>query len=169
MAIKIRPRTDADLAALAKVLTEVHAKDGYPVEGIDDPLAWLGTLDGIGSWVADVNGEPVGHVALTQPGAGDEAPRLFADQIGPEPTAVLGRLFVSPLARGQGLATHLARKAMDGAADAGRRPVLDVMVKDDAAIRLYKQLGWTILNRFEHKFGEDQSENALAMYAPGPQ
>lgn len=163
MTATIRPRRDDDLPALALVLVEVHAVDGYPVEGVDDPLAWLDLPNAIGAWVAELDGRPVGHVALTGPGPDDEAPHLFAEQYGPAPTAVLGRLFVSPTARGQGLAERLARTAIDAAAGDGRRPVLDVMQKDRAAIRLYERLGWTSLGTFDHPRGDDRVEPAIAM------
>ncbi|MGL5828731.1 MAG: GNAT family N-acetyltransferase, partial [Angustibacter sp.] len=165
MPATIRPRTDDDLPALARVLVKVHATDGYPVEGVDDPLAWLDLPNAIGAWTAELNGQPVGHVALTKPGRSDEAPRLFAEQHGPEPTAVLGRLFVSPSARGQGLAEHLTRTAMNGAADANRWPVLDVMQKDVAAIRLYRRLGWSLLGAFPHSHN-GSAEPALALVGP---
>ncbi|MGL5829446.1 MAG: GNAT family N-acetyltransferase [Angustibacter sp.] len=163
MPATIRPRTDDDLPALAAALVEVHAIDGYPVEGVDNPLAWLDLPNAIGTWTADLDGRPVGHVALTEPGPGDEAPRLFAEQHGSEPTAVLGRLFVSPTARGQGLAEQLVRTAMDAAATAGRRAVLDVMRKDRAAIRLYQRLGWSALGIFDHHHSAEHAEQAIAM------
>ncbi|MGL5829701.1 MAG: GNAT family N-acetyltransferase [Angustibacter sp.] len=163
MPATIRPRTDDDLPALAAALVEVHAIDGYPVEGVDDPLAWLDLPNAIGAWTAELDGEPVGHVALTEPGPGDEASRQFVELHGPQPTAVLGRLFVSPAARGQGLAEQLTRTAMTAAADAGRRAVLDVMQKDHAAIRLYERLGWSRLGTFEHRHGEGLAEPGLAL------
>ena len=169
MATAIRPRTDKDLVALSKVLAEVYELDGYPVEGVNDPLAWLALPNPIGAWTAELDGRPVGHVALTEPTADDEAPRLFARQIGPEPTAVLGRLFVAPAARGRGVAGQLATVAMRAATFAGRRAVLDVMQKDRLAIRLYERLGWCVLGEFSHRYGDNQSATATAMTAPSAQ
>ncbi|MGL5829866.1 MAG: GNAT family N-acetyltransferase [Angustibacter sp.] len=163
MPAAIRPRTDDDLPALAAVLVEVHATDGYPVEGVDDPLAWLDLPNAIGAWTAELDGRPVGHIALTEPGPGDEAPHLLAQQHGSEPTAVLGRLFVSPSARGQGLAEQLTRTAMDAATAAGRRAVLDVMLKDRSAIRLYRRLGWRAIGSFEHSVAPGNAHSAVAM------
>lgn len=37
----VRERQDSDLPVLAAVLERVYARDGYMVEGIADPLAWL--------------------------------------------------------------------------------------------------------------------------------
>ena len=35
--VVVRRRQLSDLAELAEVLIRVHARDGYPVEGVDDP------------------------------------------------------------------------------------------------------------------------------------
>jgi len=147
----IRPRTDDDLPALAKVLVEVHAVDGYPVEGVADPIAWL-TLDNlVGAWTAELDGKPIAHVALTEPGTLDDAARLYGEVHGTaKPAVVLGRLFVSPTARGRGLAENLTRTAMSAAEGLGRVPVLDVMEKDRGAISLYRKLGWTVLDHVHH-------------------
>ncbi|NHA67474.1 GNAT family N-acetyltransferase [Phycicoccus flavus] len=168
MAAMIRPRTDNDLPALAKVLVEVHAVDGYPVEGVDDPLAWLDLPNAIGVWTAELGGAPVGHVALTEPGPGDDAARLLTEQSGPEPMAVLGRLFVAPAARGQGLAEQLVNTAMCASAEIQRQLVLDVMVKDRAAFRLYERLGWRTIGEITHQYGANNVEGALALAAPRP-
>ena len=41
MKATVRPREPRDLAQLAEALVRVHAADGYPVEGVADPRAWL--------------------------------------------------------------------------------------------------------------------------------
>ena len=166
MTATIRPRTDDDLAALAKVLVEVHDVDGYPVEGVKQPIAWLELPDAIAIWIAQIDGKPVGHVAITEPGAADDAARLLREQPAEGHTAILGRLFVSPSARGQGIAQQLVLTAMTASARMGRRLVLDVMKKDEAAIRLYRRLGWTEIGSVEHKHVAGPPEPALAMAAP---
>lgn len=50
--IVIRPFEDTDLPGAAAALTEVHATDGYPVEGVALPEAWLRSDDVLASWVA---------------------------------------------------------------------------------------------------------------------
>jgi ribosomal protein S18 acetylase RimI-like enzyme len=169
-AVVVRPRRDGDLAALAGVLVEVHALDGYPVEGVGDPGAWLRSDRELGAWVAELDGTPVGHVALTEPGPGDTAADLWARQENSraDAVAVLGRLFVSPAARGHHLGAKLATAATDHAHRLGRRAVLDVMVKDVAAIHVYEALGWRPLGRFDHHFGEGRSEPAVGYVSPRP-
>lgn len=163
MAATIRPRTDDDLPALAKVLVEVHALDGYPVEGVDNPLALLTLSRAMGAWTAELDGQPVGHVALNEPGPDDAAPDLYETRFGPRKTAVLGRLFLAQRARGLGLARDLAIAAMNEASQRGRVPVLDVMQKDTSAIHLYRRLGWVSLGSFQHAFGMHLHEPAVAM------
>ncbi|NHA69917.1 GNAT family N-acetyltransferase [Phycicoccus flavus] len=166
MAATIRPRIDDDLPALAKVLVEVHAADGYPVEGVDDPLAWLDLPNALGAWTAELDWQPVGHVAMSEPGPDDQAPRLLPEAHNSRDAAVLGRLFVSPVSRCRGIAEALIRTVMRASADADRRLVLDVMVKDAAAIHLYERLGWVRLGNFKHSDDRGSSVPAIAMAAP---
>lgn len=164
----IRPRLASDLPPLAKILMEVHERDGYPVEGVADPLAWLQSDRLIGAWVAEVNGEPVGQVSLLRPGPGDEAVHLWIQQSGAseESMAVLGRLFVSSKGRGQHLGSRLTQTAQRHAQAMGRRAVLDVMAKDQAAIHTYEALGWTKIGSMDHQFGNGMAEPAFAYVSP---
>ena len=166
-AVHVRERRDGDLAELGVVLTEVHASDGYPVEGVSDPVAWLHSAALVDAWVAVLRGRLVGHVALTRPGAGDDAAKVWSERSGQAPNqlAVLGRLFVAGSARGQGLGRRLVTTATDRADELGLRAVLDVMVKDVAAIATYEALGWKRLGPITHHFG-DRTEPALAFVSP---
>ena len=49
----IRERQDSDIPALAAALVEVHQLDGYPVEGVDNPKAWLQLHNAIGARFTD--------------------------------------------------------------------------------------------------------------------
>lgn len=166
--IDIRPRRDEDIPALARVLVEVHEKDGYPVEGVADPEAWLDADNLLGAWTAEIDGHRVGHIALTEPGPGDDAARIWSHRTGaPLGTlAVLGRLFVAPTGRGQALGRRLTQTATKAAHDAGRRAVLDVMNKDTAAIHTYESLGWTHFADIEHQHSGGQEESGRAYLSP---
>lgn len=148
----IRPRRDDDIPALARVLVEIHQRDGYPVEGVADPEAWLQLTKPIGAWTAELDGQPVGHIACTEPGLGDDAARMLHEQQGTpfDQIAVLGRLFVAPAVRGHRLGSRLARAAVKAAHANNRRAVLDVMAKDETAIAMYEQFGCVALGRFLH-------------------
>lgn len=164
----IRPCTEDDLAALARILLEVHATDGYPVEGVADPMAWLHGDGVLASWVATVDQTVVGHVSLSEPAKGDIGPDLARQAQISGPLAVLGRLFISPDARGLRLGAALTRAATDYAQRDGRRAVLDVMDKDTAARRTYEALGWRPLGHASHVYGDGASEPATAYLGPLP-
>ncbi|MBB5785598.1 GNAT family N-acetyltransferase [Jiangella mangrovi] len=142
----VRPRTDDDLPACASVLAGVQARDGYPVDDIADPAGFLTPPGLLGAWVAaSADGSVAGHVALSEPSP-SYAPALLWSRESGEPLdrlGVLGRLFVAPAARGSGLGARLVAAVVDECARLGRRPLLDVVVKDAAAVRLYDRLGWT--------------------------
>lgn len=167
----IRPRRDEDLPALARILVEVHALDGYPVEGVADPESWLHLTNPIGAWVAELDGQPVGHAACTEPGPGDDAARMLHEQQGTpvDQIAVLGRLFIAPTARGRHLGTQLVHTAAKAASETGRRAVFDVMTKDKAAIAMYEKLGCVSLGEFLHRHPDgEEPAIAFALPATGP-
>lgn len=148
----IRPRTSADLAQAAAVLVAVHDADGYPVEGVERPEAWLSPPGLAAAWVADRSGLIVGHVAIT--GTPDGR------------TGVLERLFVLPAARGCGAAERLIQVAERFAQAHGLALELEVLAKDAAAIRLYRRLGWTETGQRIHRLGSGDSYPALTFAAP---
>ncbi|MEH0419562.1 GNAT family N-acetyltransferase [Streptomyces sp. B21-083] len=157
-----------DLPGAATALMEVHATDGYPVEGVAHPEAWLRSDGVLASWVAEAEQRIVGHIAVMRPDDVD-AVSLWAGQSGADEQhiAVLARLFVVRGARKQALGERLVRTAMDYGQRHNRRLVLDVMVKDTAAIRLYERLGWRRTGRAAHHFGAGQHIEAICFVAPG--
>ena len=163
----IRERRDDDIPALAAALVEVHRLDGYPVEGVESPEAWLRLDNLLGAWTAEIDGRPVGHVALTEPGPGDDAARLWSEQTGAplDTIAVVARMFVAPSGRGHALGRRLTQAAMSAAEHADRRAVLDVMHKDHAAIHTYESLGWKRFADLEHVHHVDQIEPGSAYVA----
>ncbi|MEU4570860.1 GNAT family N-acetyltransferase [Nonomuraea sp. NPDC023979] len=119
--MRIRPRTPADLDACVEALAQVQAADRYPVDWPADPGAWLTPAGLTSAWIAvDVDGAVHGHVGL---GADAE----------------ITRLFVTPAARGQGLAARL----LDTVRAAVRAPLkLEVSAEGQAAIAFYERTGW---------------------------
>lgn len=166
--VEIRPTIPADLDALAGVLVRVHEVDGYPVEGVKDPAAWLALSDPIGEWTALLDGRPVGHVAILRPAPEDGAPKALVEQGGASlhEIGVLARLFVDPGARGKSCATKLLCVATRAAAEAELHLVLDVMKKDVSAIRLYLTKGWRPLAEFEHLVPDAHPHAAMALELP---
>lgn len=162
--IEVRPATLADMESLSEVLVEVHGLDGYPVEGVSSAQQWLWLPQAIQQWVATRSGEPIGHIALMPPMDGDIAPRLLAQKHVPEANlAVVSRLFVAPSARKRSVADYLMEVAEAHARENDLHLVLDVLCKDESAIRLYRRRGWAPIGSGEHDAGGGQVFDALAM------
>ena len=159
--ISIRFRNDRDLSACASLLVEVHAIDGYPVEGVAEPRAWLTPTTEIQSWIAEWQSRIVGHVMLMHP-AGEASVKMWCKRTQQEqnqtltktPVAVGARLFVAPTLRHRGIGKQLILAAIDYAAQNEFVLVLDVLTKDKSAIRLYEQLGCLYLGDTWHIVGE---------------
>ncbi|MDH2393139.1 GNAT family N-acetyltransferase [Streptomyces sp. HNM0663] len=164
----IRPRRESDIPRAALALVQTHHRDGYPVEGVNAPEQWLTSPPALNAWVADLNGEIVGHVAINHPTEGDAAVSLWkhSGEDDKAQAAVLARLFVAPQARGIGLGKLLVDAATEYAETKRLRLVLDVMTKDKAAIRLYERLGWSRLGEVVHTFGEGQQTPAVCYVSP---
>jgi GNAT superfamily N-acetyltransferase len=166
--VVVRERTSDDLPGAAAALVAVHASDGYPVEGVDDPEAWLTGSTLVQAWVGELDGRVVGHVGISLPQADDAAAAMLANMSegADERAAVLGRLFVLDAARGQSLGRKLVQAATAYARRNGLRLVLDVMTKDAAAIRLYERLGWQRMGTTEHDDGKGRLVPAVCFASP---
>ncbi|MFJ4974929.1 GNAT family N-acetyltransferase [Streptomyces coeruleorubidus] len=149
-----------------RVLAEVHARDGYPVNWPDQPGEWLSRGPLLGSWVAELEGRLVGHVGLSQGSDGDLAPMLWSERNGAPRgmTAVISRLFVAPQARGHRIGALLIGRAVEEAQRRGLHPVLDVVASDTAAAALYERLGWELMATVEQQWSPHQTV-AIRCYA----
>ncbi|MGW5037167.1 N-acetyltransferase family protein [Streptomyces parvulus] len=165
--VTVRPFSDDDLTGAAEALVEVHETDGYPVEGVDDPEAWIKSEDVLAAWIAESDGRIVGHVAVMKP-QGEAAADLWVKQSGDDMghVGVLARLFVVESARKQAAGRQLMEAAASHARDHGLRLVLDVMVKDASAIRLYERLGWRKIGETIHHFGNGETIPAVCYVSP---
>jgi GNAT superfamily N-acetyltransferase len=86
-----------------------------------------------------------------------------------EGLGVIARLFVSPAARGDGVAGTLLKAALPEAERRGLRPVLDVTVDNHEAIAFYERRGWTRVGEATLDLGEPPGATlAMALYV-GPQ
>ena len=166
--VTVRPRRDDDIPILADVLVRVHALDGYPVEGVADPQAWLSHPHELRSWTAEVDGQPVGQITLTAATDADDAARLWREQTGGNVAelTIPVRLFVDPDHRGLRAAGVLMSAALDHARALGRAVAFDVMVKDQTAIRLYERLGARKLGEITHHHSDGLTEPAIAYVVP---
>ena len=146
---RIRNREATDLDGCVQALTAVYQGGSYPTNWPADPARWLSPPDTIRAWVAETaaTGEkaaseqpPIaGHVLLTQPPARppDENPATGN-------AAEIGRLFVVPATRRQGIAAALLGETMRWARANDRDLVLYVTDHLQAARALYQRLGFRL-------------------------
>ncbi|BBZ56050.1 Acetyltransferase (GNAT) family [Mycobacteroides abscessus] len=166
--VVIRRRCQADLAALADVLVRVHARDGYPVEGVDNPEAWIAPPAELAAWVAVYGAEVIGHVALANARDTDDAAMLWQRATGGQISrlAILARLFVDPRYRNVGAGSLLMKAARAFADEHDLAVAFDVMLKDRDAIRLYEKLGYQRLGTVGHEHSGGKAEAAAVYFLP---
>lgn len=168
MNVEIRPREPGDIVELAQVLVRVHAQDGYPVEGVADPAAWLTPPRELAAWTAVGDGEPIGHMSLTQADETDDAALIWqqATDGDIDTLAIPVRLFVDPRERQRGAGKLLMLTAHNFASRHGLTMAFDVMLKDRDAVRLYEAFGCRRLGVITHRHGDGQTEPAAVYVAP---
>ncbi|MEU4401543.1 GNAT family N-acetyltransferase [Micromonospora orduensis] len=128
---RVRRRRATDLDGCVAALAEVHRVDGYPMNWPTDPHRWLCEPRPARAWVAVTpDAAIVGHVAVH---------RLSGPA---RPTAEVARLFVAPAARGLALGDALLARARQWADERATDLVLEVAVRDAAAVALYERTGW---------------------------
>ena len=169
MTAVIRPRRPDDLGALADVLVRVHAVDGYPVEGVEHPRAWLTPPRQLAAWTALVSDTPIGHIAVVKASRDDDAAAMwlrYAPGSEVDSVAIPVRLFVDPKHRRLGAAKQLMAAVLEYAHAHALVLVFDVMLKDRAAIHLYDTLGCHRLATFDHRHSDGLVEPAAVYVAP---
>lgn len=168
MSVEVRERRDSDLAALAEVLVRVHEQDGYPVEGVADPVAWLTPPRQLAAWTALHDDKPVGQATLTKAAAEEDAARVWLEhtQGDIDSLAIPARLFVEPRGRQRGAGAALMEAIHDYARVHGVALAFDVMLKDQAAIRLYERLGCVRIGTITHHHGDGNTEPAAVYVVP---
>lgn len=146
----IRPRTDADRPAVARLLLATHESDAYPAVLPADLEAWGAADDVVAAWVAvDPAGAVVGHAVLTEPDHGAATPQWeAATGLSGAELGVVRRLVVHRRAQGTGTGRALLAAAVDAAHDLGRRPVLDMSDNLTAAGALYASAGFTEVGEY---------------------
>ncbi len=166
--MEVRPRTAADLVACERLAEIVHAKDGYPVYLPGDLRTFLAVPDAIAAWVAVEDAKVVGHVAL-HPGRSGAVLDLATEKIGIPASrfGVVARLLVGPDARRLGIGRSLLDRAAGHASELGLTPILDVVDRHVAAIRLYESNGWIRLGQVTVTFGRGVPIDEFVFIGPG--
>jgi GNAT superfamily N-acetyltransferase len=165
----VRSRVEADIDTCVQLASVVHEVDGYPTYLPDDLRVFIGIPDALGAWVAEEEGEIVGHVALNPRSSppvmkmASEALGLRGDRLG-----VVARLLVSPLHRRRGLGRALLETASDEAHARGLWPVLDAVTGHQAAIELYDRCGWVRAGKITVRWGDYPEVEELVYLGPRP-
>lgn len=167
-AVHVRRRNEDDLGELAQILVRVHAVDGYPVEGVVNPAAWLTPGTELASWTAEYDGKIIGQITLAQATEDDDAARVWQDATGGsiDELTIPVRLFVDPDFRELGAGRDLMLAAGAYAATHVRPIAFDVMLKDERAIKLYENLGCRRLGTITHQHSGGCAEPAAVYVAP---
>jgi GNAT superfamily N-acetyltransferase len=151
--VLIRGRTEDDIGRCELLAHAVHDVDGYPGRLPTDMRSFLVAPDELAAWVAEVEGEIVGHVGLhsrctsATTNVLGQVMRLKDDELG-----VVARLFVSPTARRQGIGRRLLSTATEAARSRGLVPVLEVVTWLGAAVSMYEALGWARVGTAAFRF-----------------
>ena len=167
--VPVRERLDADLDDCVQLAHVVHELDRYPMHLPDDLRSFIATADALAAWVADEDGEVIGHVALrprSSPAVmatASEALGLPADRLG-----VVARLLVAPGHRRHGLGRSLLEVATGGAHARGLWPILDVVAGREAAIGLYERCGWVRAGQVTVRWGDRPEVDEIVYLGPRP-
>lgn len=159
------PRVDEDLDALQRVAAAIQTRDGYPVRRPMDLRAFMQATDALAAWVALLDDEVVGHVALHRSSLPVVMARA-AEVIGHARLAVVARLLVAPASRGAGVGRALLDRAADDARARGLHPILDVVADFAPARSLYESAGWVDAGAVTMRFGDDLEVVSHVYVAP---
>ncbi len=136
----IRRRRPNDVAACARLAVLSTSKEARQSSW----RGWLTADEVVEAWVAERQGELLGHVALSEVGRNARSAVRWREVTG-HPTSELlavSRLFVRPRARGQGIGTALLEMAVAGARARGRVPVVEAVGAAPDELQLYAERGW---------------------------
>jgi GNAT superfamily N-acetyltransferase len=162
----VRLRRAKDVPACARLLRVVHDQDRYPLEWPEGPRGWLTSGHVLEAWVAERQGEILGHVAVSPVGVEGVSRFRWRETTGRNPLELAGvtRLFVRPRVRGQGIGTALLAVATDEIRARGRLPVIEVVGTD--ARRLVEARGWRLVA--SDPIGGRRDRRRVNLYAAGP-
>ena len=140
--VLVRGRTADDLPALVEVLAEQQFSSSFPLRWpLPFPVEqFLVRPHERAAWVAEVDGQVVGHVSVIGPDA--ELAPVFVEAVGTDRLAMVAVLFVGLTTLGLGVGARLHDVAVAWIREAGLVPVLDVVPTHDRAVQFYRRRGW---------------------------
>ena len=167
--VTIRPRRPEDLAPLADVLAQQQSHTGYPQRWpLPFPVEeFLHRATELRSWVAELDGAVVGHVAVGAVQPGDMATVWGAGTGRPlTELAEVSVLFVDRGTVGRGVGAALLATAVRFIRESGSTPVLDVVQETENAVRLYEGSGWEVVGETRPPWLPDTHRPVLLMVLP---
>jgi len=152
--VLVRARNEDDLDRCVEIAHAVRRLDGYPPYLPGDLRTFIAS-PAICAWVADLDGEVVGHVALHRHSS-PQVMALASAATGqpPDRLGVVARLAVSPKARRRGVGRALLATAANAAAERGLSPILDVARQFGGAVSLYERCGWACVGKVAVPLGD---------------
>lgn len=172
----IREREDKDLPALAALLEKQQPQSEYPVMW---PLPWpvdsfIKRANELRGWVAEIDGEVVGHVSVTgvnEVQGGDKMSAGWEAAHGGVRNEDLRQVsvFFTELERtGSGIGHHLLATASEFALRDGY-PVLDVVKHHPGPVNFYLKRGWVISEEQVAPWDATGETTVYLMYLPRKQ
>ena len=152
MAVQLRPYEPRDRATVTSLIGDVLTEHGFSLGmgGLERDLAEAHeryAAEGTGFWVAEIDGEVVGTVAIRRKDG---------------PTCELKRLYLRADQRGRGLGQALYAHAERFARDAGYERIwLDSSRRFARAHELYARNGFVLLERLENDWEDNVYEKRL--------
>lgn len=164
----MRERRAGDLPGLVALLGEQQPTSMYPFRW---PLPFpaeefLVRATEERAWVAEVDGELAGHVAVTVP-AGEMAD-AFARACPGRALAEVSVLFNGTAFRGTGVGGRLLDTAVAAIRASGRTPALDVLPAHSTAEAVYRRRGWVEVGRARPEWLPAGQPDVLLMVLPDP-
>lgn len=164
----IRDRRDTDLPALADLLGRQQEQTQYPFTWpYPGPVEkFLRRSTELRAWVAEIDGEVVGHVSVTAAGD-DPVARAWAGAHGVTTSEIrcVSVLFADITRAGQGIGSRLLATATDFAMTEGR-PALDVVAAHTGAVNLYLRRGWQTIDTVPAPWNPDSEIPVHLMILP---
>jgi GNAT superfamily N-acetyltransferase len=164
----VRERLESDRQGCVEMARVVHDLDRYPMFLPEDLASFIFTPGALGAFVAEIEGEIAGHVAL-HPRSSPPVLALArqATGVSDEGLCVVARLLVSPRQRRRGVGRALLEAAAGEAHKRGLWPVLDVVSGHGAAVSLYERCGWVRAGEVTVRWGEHPEVQELVYLGPG--
>lgn len=142
----VRARRRRDLPTCTRLMHRAFFEGQFPGTRRNEPREWIDGTDVLAAYVAERDGEIVGHVAVTRVGL-DTATDLRWREITGHPVADLagvGQLFVRPSFRGRGIGRALVEAALADIRSRGLVPVLEVVTHEYLAPAYAHGHGWRL-------------------------